>query len=157
MPLKLCLGIFMMLVDYCSFLRPSTLIKVFQFLSFKVSIKVNLSPKSNQGFIWDGIWVKLSCKSIITMKEVLLKFTVVSFLGKLIFNGVQGHFYASIKITIFKTLRRNDTTWNFARSITRVSTLFAYMLPSWQTASVDPRVRPNRKAWGAVHYYSPAC
>ena len=35
---------------------------------------------------------------------------------------VLGHSYASIKITIFKTLRRLDTTWNFARSITRVST-----------------------------------
>ena len=33
-----------------------------------------------------------------------------------------GYFYASIKITIFKTLRRLDTTWNFAHSITRVST-----------------------------------
>ena len=39
-------------------------------------------------------------------EEELLRFTVVSFSGKLIFNGVQGHFYASIKISIFKTLRR---------------------------------------------------
>ena len=31
-------------------------------------------------------------------------------LGKLIFNGVQGHSDASINITIFKTLRRLDTT-----------------------------------------------
>ena len=38
------------------------------------------------------------------MKEALLRFTVVSFSGKLIFNGVQGHFSASIKIDIFKTL-----------------------------------------------------
>ena len=28
-------------------------------------------------------------------KEALLTFTVVVFLGKLIFNGLQGHFYAS--------------------------------------------------------------
>ena len=33
-----------------------------------------------------------------------------------------GHSYAITKITIFKTLRRLNTTWNFARSITRVST-----------------------------------
>ena len=32
------------------------------------------------------------------------------------------HCYASIKIAIFKTLRRLDTTGNFARSITRIST-----------------------------------
>ena len=37
-------------------------------------------------------------------------------------NGVLGHSYASIQTAIFKTLRRLDTTWNFARSITRVST-----------------------------------
>uniref|UniRef100_A0A671YJF1 Complement C3-like n=1 Tax=Sparus aurata TaxID=8175 RepID=A0A671YJF1_SPAAU len=61
-------------------------------------------------------------RDIITTKEALLRFTVVSFLGKLIFNGVQGHFYASIKISIFKTLRMLDTTRNFAHSITRVST-----------------------------------
>ena len=50
------------------------------------------------------IEVKLLCKSIITTKEALLRFTVVSFLGKLIFNGVQGHFYTGIKTAIFKTL-----------------------------------------------------
>ena len=33
-----------------------------------------------------------------------------------------GHFYDSIKIAIFKTLRRLDTTGNVARSNTRVST-----------------------------------
>ena len=43
-------------------------------------------------------------------KEALLRFTVVSFSGKIIFGGVQGHFYASIKIVIFKTLIRLDTT-----------------------------------------------
>ena len=36
------------------------------------------------------IWVKPSCKSIITTKEAHLRFTVVSFWGKLIFNGVLG-------------------------------------------------------------------
>ena len=44
------------------------------------------------------------------MKEALLRFTLVLFSGKLLFNGVQGHFYASIKIAIFKTLKRLDTT-----------------------------------------------
>ena len=48
------------------------------------------------------------------MKEALIRFTVVSFSGKLIFNGVQGHSYASIKIAIFKAVRRLDTTLNFA-------------------------------------------
>ena len=80
------------------------------------------SRQSNQGFICDWTWVKSLCKSIITTKEALLRFTVVLFLGKLIFNGVQGHFYTSIKIAFVKTLRRLDTTWNFACSITRVST-----------------------------------
>ena len=64
-------------------------------------LKVKLLPKSNQGFI---------CGSIMW------------FSGKLIFNGVQGHFYGSIKISVFKTLRRLNTTWIFACSITRVST-----------------------------------
>ena len=49
-------------------------------------------------------------KSIITMKKALLRFTVVSFPEKLIFNGVQGYFYTSIKIAIFKTQRRLNTT-----------------------------------------------
>ena len=35
---------------------------------------------------------------IIRTKEAFLRFTIVSFLGKLIFNGVLGHYYASIKI-----------------------------------------------------------
>ena len=67
-------------------------------------IKVKLLPESNLGFICDWIWVEPLRKSTITMKEALLRFTVVSFSGELIFNGVQGHFYASIKIAIFKTL-----------------------------------------------------
>ena len=81
--------------------------------------------------------------------------------------GVQGHSDASIKIAIFKTLRRLDITWNFPRSITRVYThehkhwtLFVYaeinkkkvfgqLTLAWRYAvmsdkSVDPQVRPNR-------------
>ena len=95
----------------------------------EVFLKVKLLPKSNIGFICECIWVKPSCKSIITMKEALLRFTVVSFSGKLIFHGALGHSDASIKIAIFKTLRRLDTTWNFACSITwtrALGTLFVY-------------------------------
>ena len=51
------------------------------------SFKAKLSPKSNQSFIWDWIWVKPSCESIITAKEALLRFTVVLVLGTLILNG----------------------------------------------------------------------
>ena len=39
-------------------------------------LKVKLSPKSNLGFICECVWVKPSCKSIVTMKEAPLKFTV---------------------------------------------------------------------------------
>ena len=49
-------------------------------------IKVKLSPKSNRGFICGCIWVKLSCKSVTITKEALLRFTIVSFSGKLMFN-----------------------------------------------------------------------
>ena len=53
-----------------------------------LKLKVKLSPKCNLGFIFECIWVKPTCKSIITMKEARLSFTVVSFSGKLIVNGV---------------------------------------------------------------------
>ena len=56
------------------------------------------------------------------MRHMYIRFSLLLFSGKLIFNGVLGHSYASIKIAIFKTLRRLAMTWNFARSITRVST-----------------------------------
>ena len=69
-------------------------------------VKVKLSPKSNLGFIR----VKSLCKSINTTKEALLRFAIVLFSGKLIFNRVQGRSYASIKIAIFKTSRRLNTT-----------------------------------------------
>ena len=53
-------------------------------------VRVKLSPKSNIGFICECIRVKPSCKSIITTKEALLRFTIILFPGKLIFNGVLG-------------------------------------------------------------------
>ena len=82
------------------------------------SLKVKLSPKSNQSFICECTRVKLSCKRIIMMKEALIRFTVVSFSGKLIFSGVQGHSYASIKISRAPQ-------------------------PSWPTTTVDPQQWPN--------------
>ena len=80
--------------------------------------KAKLSPKCNL-----ETRVKPLCKSIITTKEALLRFTVFSFLGQTRFQWeCYGHFHVSIKISIFKTVRRLETTWNFAGSITRVST-----------------------------------
>ena len=79
-----------------------------------------LLSKCNLGFFCECIWVKPSCKRVIRMGEALLRFTVFSFSGQTHFQWEC--FYDSIKISIFKTLRRLDTTWNFARSITRVST-----------------------------------
>ena len=72
-------------------------------------------------FFCECIRVKPLCKSIIMTKVALLRFTIFSFSGQTHFQWeCYGHFYDSI--AIFKTLRRLDTTWNFARSITRVST-----------------------------------
>ena len=51
-------------------------------------LKVKLSPKCNQGFICDWICVKPSGKCIIMMKEALLRFTVVSFSGTLIWTFI---------------------------------------------------------------------
>ena len=50
-----------------------------------------------------GLNMKHSHKSRIKTKEALLRFTV---LGTLFWTGVQGAWYASIKIAIFRTLRR---------------------------------------------------
>ena len=77
------------------------------------NLKWNSRQKSNQGFICDWISLKLLYKSTIIMKEALLRFTVISFSGKLIFSGVQGHFYARIKIAIFKTLRHNMKLYSY--------------------------------------------
>ena len=72
-------------------------------------------------FICEG--VKPVCKSIITTKEVFWRLTVFSLLDQTHFQWeCMGHLYSITKITIFKTLRRLDTTWNFAHNITRVST-----------------------------------
>ena len=73
--------------------------------------KVKLSPKCNLGFFFcKCIWVKPSCKSIITTKEALTRLTVFSFSGQVHFQWEgMGHFYASIKIAIFKTLRTTYT------------------------------------------------
>ena len=74
-------------------------------------LKAKISPKCNLGFFCECICVKPSCESIITTKEALLRFTVFSFLGPTHFQWqCYGHFYDSIKISVFKTLRRLDTT-----------------------------------------------
>ena len=73
-------------------------------------------------FFGECIQVKPSCKSIIMMKEALSRLTVFSFSPQTHFQWeCYMHFYTSIKIAIFKTVRRLDITWNFACSITRVS------------------------------------
>ena len=85
--------------------------------------RVKLSPKCNLGCFCDGIWVKPSCKNTITTRQALLRFTVFLFSGQTHFQWeCYRYFSDSIKISIVKTLRRLDTTWNFARSIIRVST-----------------------------------
>ena len=77
-----------------------------------LSSKVKLWPKCNQGFFCECTQVKPLYKSIITTKEALLRFTVSLFFWvKLNFNGsATGTLYVSIRITIFKTLRRFNTT-----------------------------------------------
>ena len=48
---------------------------------------------------------------LITMKEALLRFTVFLFSCQIHFQReCYGHFYHNIKISIFKTVRRLDTT-----------------------------------------------
>ena len=43
-------------------------------------------------------------------KEALLRFTVVLFSGKLIFHGVLGHSYASIKLADVSSTRRRPAS-----------------------------------------------
>ena len=80
--------------------------------------EVKLSPKC---IFCECMQVKPLCKSIIMTKEALLRLTVFSSQTHFKWECM-GYFYNGIKIAIFKTLRRLDTTWNFACSITRVST-----------------------------------
>ena len=87
-------------------------------LKNKVMLKWN-SRQNATFFLWLH---KCSCKSIITTKKALLRFTIFSFSGQTHFQWeCYGHFNASSKISSF-TVRRLNTTWNFARSITRVFT-----------------------------------
>ena len=125
-------------------------------------LKVKLSPKSRRGFIWDWIWVKPLCKSIITIRDTFKIY------HSFVFGQANFQFSMRFQIVIFRTLRRLNATWNFARSITRVSThehsienivcvrrvywkgrfwtthfssSTSSVPPSWQTKSVDPRVQ----------------
>ena len=77
-------------------------------------LKVKLSPKCNLGFFW----VKPSCES----EKGTFKIDHIFVFGSNSFSVGVLRALASIKIVIFKPLRRLDTTWNFTRSITRVST-----------------------------------
>ena len=78
---------------------------------------------TNHQLFWECICVEPSCKSIITRKEALLRSTIVLFSGQTRFQWeCLGQIRSSLKIVIFKRLRSLDTTWNFACTITRVST-----------------------------------
>ena len=77
-------------------------------------IAANLNQKSDLN-LHEQVCYTAAC-------EALLRFTVFSFSAQTYFQWeCMGHFYDSIKISIFITLRRLDSTWNFAGSITRVS------------------------------------
>ena len=90
-----------------------TFLSFLSFLKSFLRLKVKLLPKCNLGFfLW--MWVKPSCKSIIMTKEALSRFA-----------------------TIFKTLRRLDTTWNFACGITRVST---HEHEHWEHCLIDHKL-----------------
>ena len=62
-----------------------------------LSLKWNSRQNATSAFFYEWIWVKPSCKSITTMNEALLRFTVVSFSGQNNFQCYR-HFYDSIKI-----------------------------------------------------------
>ena len=66
----------------------------------KQLVKVKLSPKCNLGFYCECIWVKPSCKSIITKRGTFRIYCIFVFWVNLIFSA----------------------TWNTDCSITRVST-----------------------------------
>ena len=86
--------------------------------SFCTRIKVKLLPKCNLGSFCQCTWVKPSHKSIITMKAPLIRLNVFLFSGQNHFQwSARGIYYVSIKIAVFKTLRRLDTT---------LRTLFVY-------------------------------
>ena len=89
--------------------------------SLAATLKVKLSPKCSLSIFCECKCVRPLCKSIITTKEALLRFTVVSFSGQAHFLSARGTLTIASKLR-FLTLRRLDTTWNFARSITRLST-----------------------------------
>ena len=100
------------------FIGPIVPSKVIQSMS-SIYWKWNSQKNATYAFFCECIWVKPSCKSITTKKEALLRVTIFSFSAQTHFQWeCMGHFYTSIKSTIFKIVRRLDTTWNFARSIT---------------------------------------
>ena len=70
----------------------------------------------------------LRVKAWLRRKRHFLRLTLFSFSAQTNCQWeCMGHIYDSIKICIFQTVRRLDTTWNFVRSITSViPTLFVY-------------------------------
>ena len=84
-----------------------------------LGVKVRLSPKCNQGSFCECTRVKCSFKSIITTKAQLLRF---SFSGQNHFQwSARGKYNVSIKISIFKTVRRLDTTCHPGDTTSKVS------------------------------------
>ena len=125
LPCMLLFFLLLLFLQICLLLRFFLhLLLLFLLNSHLSHLKAKLSPKCNLGFFFcECIRVKPLCKCIIMTKEALFRFTIFSFSGQTHFQWeCYGHYYDSIKIAIFKTLRRLDTTWIFACSITRVST-----------------------------------
>ena len=65
-----------MLGKHISFLRRSSSAALCCPAVWNALFNAKLSPKCSRGFFCECIWVKLSCKSIITTKEALLRFTI---------------------------------------------------------------------------------
>ena len=73
----------------------------------RFGLKRNSRQNATWAFFCECKWVKPLCKGIITKEEAHLRFTPFLFSGQTHFQWeCYGHFYASIKIAIFKTLRR---------------------------------------------------
>ena len=111
-------------------------------------IKVKLLPKCNLGFFCECVWVKSLCESVIMTKEALLRLTIFSHFQW----ECMGHFYASIEITILKTVWSLNTTWNFTCSITRVST---HEHEHWEHCMVFEQLMLAVASSSSCHHGSP--
>ena len=90
MSLRICISIIIIcLISYIFCNSDSQIIRYTSIggqVSKLITFKLKLSPKCNLGFFCGCMWFKPSCKSIITMKEALLRFTLFSFLGQIHFK-----------------------------------------------------------------------